>query len=210
MRLLQEIRHDAIGTLLQVFDGLGSPIRGVTVSMQESSGDPFIIESGVPLAMAQVFNGLLVVSGGPTVEFGGPVCGPLVGINWQGTITLKRAIIRFWDSPIPAYGRLVMAHFDELAVAAGTDSGVWSVDPFGTWARSQTLLWTGTQVFEPLVGGTWGTVTPTQRLSLGAGSANKLQVSSVVPVADTLDIVLNNNGAVAGDVSACMMVTLGS
>jgi len=111
------------------------PIRGLSVHMQQNTVDELIISSG-PTATEQVeFSGRIPASSANEFTFGGPVAGPFVRIDWQGNADQKRAVFRFWDEPLRAFGLVPFGRQVTAGVAAGGFTPMLNPNELGSWAN---------------------------------------------------------------------------
>lgn len=209
MKLLREVSINGTGTINTIYDAGVSPVRGVTIDIAEGGGDAFILRSGFVGTEATHINCRPTASGGQVMSVGGPVMGPLVSIEWQGTLSDKKGVIRFWDEPVQAYGRPVVATFEELAVPATSDAAPWSVDYPGDWFNAHELYWFGTDDIRASMTLTKGTVAPQTPFAVGnTGAADVLGLWQSTAVFDSALIVLRNLGAAPADVFASLVCSV--
>lgn len=210
MRLLKELVVDVVGTVLTIYDDLASPVRGVTVAVAVSSDDRLFIRSGATGVEVTEFAGQLSVDGGRVVHFGGPVLGPLVSIDWQGTLSAKQAVFRFFDEPFAPFGDVNVRIISELAVPATSDSATYTVPNVGSWARSGSLYWTGDQAFDARVLFAVGNVQPTVETAAGTSVANELGSFQLSVWWDQMSMTFRNTGAAPSDLTATLRARLGA
>lgn len=201
MRLLREVSINGVGFVNAIYDGSGSPVRGVTVDVAEGGGDRLIVRSGFGGNECTALNCFPTASGGECLSFGGPVMGPAVSVEWQGTLSTKVGVIRFWDEPVRAYGSPVLSVFTELAVPAVSDAADWTVDYPGDWITGAGVYWVGTDDIQASVAITKGNVVGTVPLVLGSsGSAGVMSVFTPLALFDSALVRLRNLGAAPADV----------
>lgn len=201
MKLIREVTINDVGTINTIYDGSASPVRGVTVDIAEHGSDPIAIRSGFTGNEATHLFCRPTASGGQVMSCGGPVMGPLVSIEWQGTLDLKRGVIRFWDEPIHPYGRPVLGIFEEAGVGAGSDAADWQVDYPGDWFNAHELYWYGTDNFRASMSLTKGNVAPQTPITVGeSGAADQLGLWQASSVFDSLLVRFRNLGAAPADV----------
>lgn len=201
MRLLREIGIDVIGTHVQTYSDGASPIRGVTVDAYTAQLDKFMVQSGPTGIEATNFAGRLFVSGGTVASFGGPVIGPQVRIEWQGTIDQKQAIVRFWDTPIRPYGNVTIDKFSELAVPATSDAADWPIDYMGNWIRRFQIFACGGDIVRASAQLTVAGVTPTNKtVVIPDTSAAQIGIFDAPWPIQSAVVTIRNQGAAPFDV----------
>ena len=209
MRLLLERFVNINGEFQETFSEVGSPVRGVSFHISEWGSDPIVLTTGETGSEGVAFNGGLVVSGSDEASFGGPVAGPLVTVTWNGTVDLKRGVIRLWDEPLPAFGAVNLGRFHEAAVGAGGFAADWGFNAWGSWVRRVTVFWTGDQPFALTGKFNVGNVTAASYTALDTNAAGEIRMFDLASGCQSADFRLQNTGAGAGEVWATLRAQLG-
>lgn len=208
MNLLGQFNIDlAVGDFLQTFGSETVPVRGVTVAVDQSFGDPFLIRSGPSGSEVSEFQGRFTIAGGGAYEFGGPVKGPRVFIDWQGANPGRRAVVSFWDEPVRAFGSVPVMRYVETAIPPLARSVALPVDDPGSWFASMGYAVLASQTANIEWTPTLATLTATTRQVIGSVAlGGQISLGAIPYFRSTVGLEVENLGAVNMDIEVEIFV----
>lgn len=139
MRLIQQLEVSQVADFAEVVDfGPRGPVFCECV-LATSQGQGLAIYDSPAGATRQCFYGEPAGVGGPSYNFGGPVVGPTVVVQWTGAPGLKEGVFRFWEGFHPPFGRVHIGSKSELAIPALGVSNIMSFNLWGAWVAGATI-----------------------------------------------------------------------
>ena len=185
------------------------PIRGISVHMQQNTVDELIISSGPTATKQTEFSGRIPAGSANEFTFGGPVAGPHVRIDWQGNADQKRAVFRFWDEPLHAWGLVPFARQVTAGVAAGGFTPLLTPNELGSWSSGVFAVCysAGSMAAYQTVG--IGGLMSTARTSVGSSGAGLVAVLPLSWPRGQIGFELENTAAGAQTCSVELWVVLG-
>jgi hypothetical protein len=212
VNLVREFVVNDVTQVNESFDFGSVPVRGFELSVDTNTTDPIILKSGAQTDSAVVVSAEATGSGlgGVAQRIGGCLTGPFVTIDWQGNTNFKQAVFRFYDEPIPPYGRMVLARRQQLALGAGATTAFAAINRWGSWARKMSIFLTAQDATDFIYTfATGGTVSFPQTQTGGIGAGGGIAIVEFQCIPESAELQMKNTSAGASDVAFTFYGTAG-